>query len=163
MSVRRRRALAACGALVFFCLALGMAPGILPATPAAASCVGPQLAIGSDPAAAEPVADENPAPVPIADSGVLQVSGQWFHEGCDDTGAGGAGCAGPITTSQSPMKDVDLVLTQGERSWTLGTADAAGHGEHYAIGWEVPLPEDVAPGPAVLSAAGVEVPVQVGG
>lgn len=59
------------------------------------------------------------------------------------------------------MKDVDLVLTQGEASWTLGTADAAGHAEHYAISWDVSLPEDVAPGPAVLSAAGAEVPVQV--
>ncbi|MEZ0493118.1 hypothetical protein AB2L28_12825 [Kineococcus sp. TBRC 1896] len=91
------------------------------------------------------------------------MSGQWFHEGCDDTGTGGAGCAGPITTSQSPMKDVDLVLTQEEESWTLGTADAAGQAEHYAIGWEVELPDDVAPGPAVLSAAGTEVMVQVSG
>ena len=140
-----------------------MAPGVLPGTSAAASCVGPQLAIGSDPAAAEPVAEENPAPVPIMDSGSLQVSGQWFHEGCDDTGVDGVGCAGPITTSQSPMENVDLVLRQGETSWTLDTADAAGHGEHYAIGWEVRLPEDVAPGPAVLSAAGAEVSVQVGG
>ncbi|WP_337063283.1 hypothetical protein [Kineococcus sp. G2] len=91
------------------------------------------------------------------------MSGRWFHEGCDDTGAAGAGCAGPTTTSQSPMEDVDLVLTQGEASWTLGTADAAGRAEQYAVGWQVRLPEDVAPGPAVLSAAGAEVPVLVGG
>lgn len=161
--VRIRRALTATGALAFVCLALGTAPGVLPATPAAASCVGPQLAIGSDPAAAEPTAQESPAPVPVPVGGPLQVSGQWFHDGCDDTGAGGAGCAGPITTSQSPLQDVDLVLTQGGVPWTLGTADAAGRAERYAIGWEVELPDDVAPGPAVLTAAGTEVAVQVGG
>ncbi|MBB2903633.1 hypothetical protein FHR75_004476 [Kineococcus radiotolerans] len=56
---------------------------------------------------------------------------------------------------------MDLVLEQGGFSWVLGTADAAGRGKGYAIGWQVDLPREVVPGPAVLSAAGVEVPVEI--
>ncbi|WP_432537281.1 hypothetical protein [Kineococcus arenarius] len=161
--MRVRQVFAAAGALAVTGITLGVVPTVLPASSAAAGCAGPQLVVGSDPAAAQPDAVQSPAPVPIPASGQLQVAGQWFHEGCDDTGVAGAGCAGPVTTSQSPMEDVDLVLEQAGSSWTLGTAGAAGHDEQYAIAWQVRLPEDVAPGPAVLSAAGAEVPVLIEG
>ncbi|WP_380162739.1 hypothetical protein [Kineococcus sp. R86509] len=157
--MRARQLFAAAGVLAFVCAALGM----LPATPAAASCVGPQLAIGSDPQAALPTSEESPAPVAVAKGERLQVAGQWFHDGCNDTHAAGAGCAGPQESPESPMQDVDLVLEQGGRSWTLGEADAAGRDESYAIGWQVDLPAEVAAGPAVLSAAGVEVALEIGG
>ncbi|PPK93544.1 hypothetical protein CLV92_110172 [Kineococcus xinjiangensis] len=89
------------------------------------------------------------------------MSGQWFHEGCDDSSTAGAGCAGPLTTTQTPMEDVDLVLEQGASSWTLGVADAAGHAEDYAIGWRVRLPDEVMPGRAVLRAGGSKIDIQV--
>jgi len=135
----------------------------MPAAPAAASCVGPQLVIGTDPEAASLGGGESPAPVTVAGDGLLQVAGQWFRNGCDDTSSGGAGCAGPSASSESPMREVDLVLEQGGSSWTLGTADAAGRGEGYAIAWQVELPPEVVAGPAVVSAAGVDVPVEISG
>lgn len=88
------------------------------------------------------------------------MAGQWFREGCDD-GGGGAGCAGPLTSTEEPMEDVDLVLRQGGASWVLGTADA--HGDRYDTSWEFDVPDDVTAGPAVLSAGGVDLPVQVDG
>ena len=51
----------------------------------------------------------------------------------------------------------------GRLAWTVGTVDAAGRGEGCATGWQVDLPPQVVPGPAVLSAAGVEVPVEIRG
>lgn len=157
--VRARQLLAATGVLAFVCAALG----VLPVTPAAASCVGPQLVIGTDPEAASLGGGESPAPVTVARDGSLQVAGEWFREGCDDTSAAGAGCAGPPASSESSMREVDLVLEQGGSSWTLGTADAAGRGERYAISWQVDLPSEVVAGPAVVSAGGVGIPVEVSG
>ncbi|NIZ90282.1 hypothetical protein [Kineococcus rubinsiae] len=143
--------------LAFVCAALGM----LPAASAAASCVGPQLVIGTDPEAASVGGGEGSAPVTVERGGHLQVAGQWFRDGCDDTSAGGAGCAGPPASSERPLRGVDLVLEQGFSSWMLGTADAAGRGEGYSIAWEVDLPPGAVPGPAVVSAAGVEVAVEI--
>lgn len=154
-AVELPRRLAAAGVLAVLCAALGMAPGLT--GPAAASCVGPVLTVGDDPSAAA-AADPEAAPAPLG-RGRQQVSGQWFREGCDD-GGGGAGCAGPLTSTEEPMEEVDLVLRQGGASWVLGTADA--HGDRYDTSWEFDVPDDVTAGPAVLSAGGVDLPVDVG-
>ena len=61
------------------------------------------------------------------------------------------------------MRYVYLVLVQGDPPSTLGTADAAGRAEGYAIAWQVDLPPEVVLGPAVVSADGVEVAVEISG
>lgn len=151
--MRRRRGLAVLAPLGLSCALLGLVP--LPA--ARASCAGPVLAVG------EAVADAgSPArgvlPGPGAD---VTVSGAWFHTGCDDTGQG-AGCSAPEST-EAPMRDVDLVLEQGDASWTLGTQDAASREERYAVSWTGQVPLDVRPGPAVLRAGDGELAVEIAG
>ncbi|GAA4964968.1 hypothetical protein [Kineococcus glutinatus] len=153
---RRRRLLAAAAASVLCCVA----PGVLPATPATASCAGPQH-LQVEPVLLPGAAFPGGAPTPssvLAAAGEIEVSGVGFAEGCDDTG-GGLGCEGPPPVV--PMRGVDLVLEQDGATWTLGTADAAG-GEGYAIGWRVRFPQGVA-GPAVLRARTAAAEVLIGG
>ena len=57
-----------------------------------------------------------------------------------------------------PLRDVELLLVQGTRTWPLGTADAD---ERYDTRWQVVLPADAAPGPAVLRAGNAEVPLTI--
>ena len=135
--------------------ALGVA---VPAT-AIASCVAPQVWVAageSEPAAAES------AVVLHADE-PMTVSGEWFHHGCDDTGAvqvGGPGCGGPVVSrgdTESPMRDVPVVLTQAGHRWELGSADAAGPADRYALRFHTTVPPDVEPGPATLQVGSVTV------
>jgi hypothetical protein len=60
-----------------------------------------------------------------------------------------------------PLRDVTLKLTQDGSSWTLGTADAAGPDQDYAISWLIRLPDDVKPGPAVISTASTELTIEI--
>ena len=153
--VRPRPLLAATGALTLCCLAAGL----LPPAPAAASCAGPQhLEVDTGARRSAPSTPAAPSPVVVPAAGEVEVSGVGFADGCDDTG-GGLGCQGPPPVV--PMRDVDLVLEQGGSTWTLGTADAAGPQEGFAVGWRVRLPADVAPGPAVLRARTAEREVLV--
>ncbi|GAA0288336.1 hypothetical protein [Kineococcus aurantiacus] len=126
-------------------------------TGASASCVGPSLTVGPAPATTAPAPD--PAPAPVPRTGSFDVAGEWFRDGCDDT-AGTPACA--PAPGESPLAGVDLVLEQGGTRWTLGTADAGGRRDRYAVRWTVELPPGVAPGGAVLTAAAATLPVLVG-
>jgi hypothetical protein len=129
--------------------------GAWPTGGASAGCAGPVLAVG-------PVRDEalvgEPAPrTPLRTGQVVTVSGLRFFSGCDDTGQG-TGCGAPAS-EQVPLTGVQLVLRQAARSVNLGTADAAGPAQGYAVSWQVRVPSGFVAGPAVLEAAGAQRPV----
>jgi len=149
--MRRRRGLTVLAPLGLSCALLGLVP--LPA--AQASCVGPVFAVG------DAVDDARPPQVGVlpAPGGDVTVSGVWFHTGCDDTGQG-AGCSAPAST-EAPMRDVDLVLQQGDASWILGTQNAASRADRYAITWTTQVPTGVRPGPATLRAGLSQLPVEI--
>lgn len=117
--------------------------GVFAPTSSSASCVGPMPTVG-----------------PVTLGHDVEVDGEWFRTGCDDTG--GSGCGG-VTSTEVPMEDVEIVLDQGGTSWTLATVDAGGRGENYAIHWSGPLPDGVSAGAATVTAGGVPVDVVVGG
>lgn len=130
-----------------------------PAPMAAAGCVGPTLAVG-DTATPGPTSG---SPSILVRGQTATIAGISFHAGCEDTFvSAGPGCqASQPTDPQSPLTDVQLVLTQGDRSWELGAADAADRDRQYAISWTVSIPTDVAVGPATLTAAAASIPVQI--
>jgi hypothetical protein len=136
---------------------------VLPA-PAPASCVGPQLVVGDmdDAPRASAIAPTTPGPpAQILPGQRLVVEGLLFHDGCADSIDMG-GCSGPRATDpESPARDVDLVLVRGDRSWTLGRADAGDAATQYAVRWEVVVPADVPTGPAHLTAGGAQARVDV--
>lgn len=90
---------------------------------------------------------------------VTTVTGEWFRAGCDDTGQG-SGCRAP-ESEEEPLRDVELVLRQGEVSVRLGTADAADRPDRYGIRWRGRVPATFRPGPATLQAAGTSLPVEL--
>ena len=128
--------------------------GIWPQHHAAASCVGPTLAVG--PVAAEGTA-QPPAVMELA--AVVTVTGEWFRTGCDDTGQG-SGCRAPAS-EEAPMRDVALRLEQGTASALLGAADAADRQDRYGIRWRVRVPPGFRAGPAELSAGGSVLSVEL--
>ncbi|NAZ80708.1 hypothetical protein GTR02_02600 [Kineococcus sp. R8] len=143
------------GALTCCCLLV-----VLPVPSASASCAGPQeLQVEQSRPGRAPSPTGSASPVLTSD-GDIEVSGRGFADGCDDT-TGGWGCDGPPPVV--PMRGVDLVLEQDGTTWTLGTADAAGGDEGYAISWRVRVPAGAAPGPAVLRAATADEDVLVDG
>ena len=129
--------------------------GAWPAGGASAGCAGPVLAVG--PVVDEALAQE-PERIAVLRTGqAVTVSGQRFFSGCDDTGQG-TGCGAP-DSEQVPLTGVQLVLRQAARSVSLGTADATGPAQGYAVSWRVRVPSGFVAGPAVLEAAGVRLPV----
>ena len=102
--------------------------------PAVASCAGPSVE----------------APPALAPGATVEVRGDNFVDGCQDTGSCPAfGCGGcDYGPEPVPIPDVPLSLTQRGRTWDLGTADADERGR---VRWEVTLPDDVRPGRARLS------------
>lgn len=147
--VRRCRVTARLPHVALSLCLLGGLLGLWPVGAAVASCTGPVLSIGG----------EQAAPPAVDLTTGLEVTGEWFRSGCDDTGQG-SGCRAP-ESEEAPLTDVELFVEQGGRSVLLGTADAADKSQRYAVGWEVTLPADLHPGPAVLRAAGAELPVQL--
>lgn len=127
---------------------------LIPPQSASASCVGPSLTVGADPA---DVPAPDAPPLPVSAAGPLEVSGQWFREGCNDTVGMGCDSANP----ESPLTDVDLVLRQGGTTWPLGTTDAGGRGEQYSVHWRVDLPAAANEGEATLAAGGAELVVTI--
>lgn len=117
--------------------------------PAVASCAGPHL---------------DPQPRAVALGARLAVTGGGFADGCDDSGSVRSvpGCRDQQVRDSParPAEDVPLVLLQAGRSWKLGTADAA---VDSTVRWEIRLPTDVAPGPAVLGASSAETALVIGG
>lgn len=90
------------------------------------------------------------------------VSGIFFHRGCEDSFGSGPGCRSSRPPDpQFPLTDVDLTLTQGDRTWELGTADAADRDQSYAISWTVTVPTDAEVGAAQLSAEGATLAVRI--
>lgn len=132
----------------------GVLLGVVPLPFAQADCVGPLLGVGPSVDDVEP--PENGV-LPAAGTAVT-VSGVWFHTGCDDAGEV-TGCS--ATSSEAPMRDVDLVLEQGAKLWVIGTESAAARDDQYAVLWSAAIPADVQQGPAILRAGGAELPVTI--
>ncbi|SDT18702.1 hypothetical protein SAMN04488570_3782 [Nocardioides scoriae] len=126
---------------------------------ARASCAAPELAVAG--------AGTGPAGVArVPAGGSLAVAGRGFVEGCDDTGGAttGPGCgAREPREVERPRRDVALVLVQGSRRWTLGTADAgtASDDRLGRVSWRVEVPAAVRPGPARLVTRDAELRVRV--
>jgi hypothetical protein len=117
----------------------------LPTGAASASCAAPNLAVAHR--------QEH-----VRAGAGLTVVGRAFVRGCDDTGAVSGGSFGCHSTEHrtpsTPMRDVLLLLRQGDRQWRLGTEDA-GSAADNALGhvtWRVRVPAGVAAGRAVLVA-----------
>jgi hypothetical protein len=126
---------------------------------ARASCVGPSLAVGTTADPGQPTS----TPANLARGQTTRIAGIFFHAGCEDTfSSPGPGCRAPQPSDpQSPLTDVHFTLTQGDRRWDLGTADAADREQQYAIVWDVTIPNDVAVGTAALTAGSATVAVQI--
>lgn len=122
-----------------------------------ASCIGPVIGIGTfvDDRSA------NQAPVPVLRGATIGVVGEWFRDGCNDTGAS-TGCGVTPRDEESPQTGVELRLIQGDASWTLATADAQEREARYAISWQATVPADARPGSATLEASGASAPVVIG-
>jgi hypothetical protein len=139
--------------LVLLAVLVGLS--VAPLGSAQGSCAGPQLSVTG--ATADP---------PVLYTGrPLVVEGRHFVEGCEDEPQQDSvlGCsAGESESEETPMTSVRLTLVQGDRKWSLGTADA-GTGEERAdrghTTWEIRLPKDVVTGRATLVAGTARLPV----
>lgn len=127
---------------------------------AAASCVGPQVAVAVG-AGTPSVVSESAAPVEVRPGDRLRVTGEWFHTGCEDTQPG---CSGPPASDrEAPMQDVRLSLEQGTWTRQLGVVSAGSRAQRYAVSYDVTVPATVAPGAATLRVGPVGVPLVVAG
>ena len=146
--------------VVALCAAgLGLVAGPSPVT---AGCVGPSLEVpGAQTRFAEELEGRSVTVLPRRD-GPLVVTGMTFANGpCNDT-PNTSGCGAPETPAPSvPAKDVELTLRQGERTWRLGTADASGSEDNYAVRWDTELPAEVRPGRATLIAGTADLAIEV--
>ena len=130
---------------------VGVGGVLLAACLASASCAGPSGDAGSCVAPTLHVEGATGEPPTVVLPGPLVVVGEWFRDGCDDTG-------GPST--EVADTDVELTLEQNGQVWSLGTADATGRESGYSITWAAqPLPSDLAPMPAVLRAGSAELEI----
>lgn len=152
---------------VRFSMLIVVTAGILGLTApqtALASCVGPQVSITVGDGGSA-VAHVEGAEVTVEPGARLTVTGTWFRDGCNDTSSvGTTGCGGPVVSqgeTETPMRDVVLLLTQGNGRWPLGTTDATGRADSFAIAFDVGLPTDLQPGAAVLMVGPVPVQLQV--
>lgn len=125
-----------------------------------AGCVGPQIAVGETvPESGAP--SPSPSPAVMERGQLVVVSGKYFHSGCEDTVA--YGCLGPKAPSdpEAPLRGVVLTLQQGGNTWELATADAGDRTGHYAVTWQVRIPNGVATGAAILEAGTVSLDVTI--
>ena len=130
---------------------------LVPTGGASGSCAGPMLSTRS--------LGEGPPTLYVG--GLTEVTGRWFVDGCDDTGGQSAfGCGAPEPLEEErPLRDVELRLVQGHRSWVLGKADAgtAEEGRLGQVSWTFRVPMTAKDGPATLRAGDAELKVVVGG
>ena len=140
--------------LVVMVAAMGL--GLFAPQPSAAGCAGPELV----PASVTGPAEDVPL-LSVHPGQPTTVDGRFFYNGCEDTYSEGGCGRGSYDDPQSPMRAVEFTLRQGERSWSLGTADAADRDRGYAISWAVRVPTDATPGPATLTAGIAEREVVV--
>lgn len=153
MRIRRLLALTASVVVTACVLGVGYSPPV-----ARASCVGPSLGVG---ATIDPGQPSSP-PASLGRGETVTVVGVFFHAGCEDTGTSGPGCGSAQPADpQSPLTDVRLTLTQGDRRWELGAADATDRDQQYAISWDVVIPDDVGAGAATLTAASATLPIVI--
>lgn len=125
-------------------LAATIAP--LPTWTASAGCVAPYLRV-----------DDAGEGRPIVFRGAsVTVEGRAFVEGCDDTdgSSGFLGCSSHDEEPVLPHEDVLLRITQGDRRWDLGRADAGSADDNQLgqISWTITVPGDLKPGRALLEA-----------
>ena len=92
-------------------------------TSAAASCVGPQLAL---------------SPVAAAAGQEVAFSVEWLHSGCRDTV--------PSSETEAPLLDVPVEVVQGSAHAVVGTV--SGTGEHFSGSLTFALPAWLRPGTA---------------
>jgi hypothetical protein len=134
---------------------LGVVAAPLPHAPARASCAGPYL--------------EDAEHLVLTRGTTAMIEGRAFSSGCSDS----IGCSTGILGCQSctdpppvePMEDVELALTQGDRTWRLAVADA-GSAEDDRLGWVTwtfEVPSGAKPGPArlVVEYAGRPVGIRI--
>jgi hypothetical protein len=136
-----------------------LALGIAVPEQAPAGCVGPVIGIGSVPST--PTSSPTGAVVRVPRDRPLHVEGVYFFEGCNDTPGPAPGCGAPQPPEQVPAKKVKLYLSQGARTWLLGTQDASGPDTSWAVAWDVQIPGDAARGQARLSAGNATLSVQL--
>jgi hypothetical protein len=96
------------------------------------------------------------------------VKGRAFVDGCQDTMSCSAvpGCSHCEYDDPPPrpLRDVELRLRQGHRSWLLGAENAATAADNHLgwVTWAFELPAGVRPGPAKLvTAVGGPVGVRI--
>ena len=132
--------------------------GLVAPSPASAGCVGPSLEV---PGAELRFPTDRTVVLPRS-AGPLLVTGVTFTDGtCNDTPRT-SGCGAPETPAPAqPARGVELRLTQGDRTWELGTADAASSEQYYRVRWEVVLPADLRPGRATLTAGTADLVIEV--
>lgn len=111
-------------------------------TSAGADCVGPELAIGEE----VPYSYVQLPVERLSPGQQVKVTGEWFRNGCNDTG-GACGLGGERET---PMKNVQLVVKQGQLEWQVDRESA--RGKHFTVRWEFQVPADLAAGRAELLA-----------
>lgn len=111
----------------------------------------PALLLLAAPAAADCRGAELLPPGPLVPGERVEVRGEAFSR-CADVRAG---CRAPSTR---PLDDVALVLEQGRRTVPLDRQDADAQGR---VRFSARLPDDLAPGPAVLRASGAELTITV--
>jgi hypothetical protein len=129
--------------------------GLVAPVSAPASCVGPKIAVTGVAAATsspDPSTGVTVTTVFLRRGEPVTVTGRWFFRGCHDTSSSSGCSSSSPPQPEKPRRDVRLVLTQGSRSWLLGTADAGPPRRQYPVQWQVAVPTDARPGPAVLSA-----------
>lgn len=138
-------------------LAVGAALlGLRAPAPASASCAGPGLSVTG--------VARTAVPRLVAGSRV-EVTGVGFLDGCDDgvQVSTGGGCSSPREQREQVrlLTDVRLTLFEGPSAVPLGASDATG--PEGGVRFDAVLPADLAPGPAVLEAAGARLTVEVVG
>jgi hypothetical protein len=128
--------------------------GLFAPVGAPASCAGPVLSFQGV------SANETSPSIPEIHRGQpVNIRGSFFFDGCNDAGSQGPGCSKRKNVAQVPARDVELVLSQGGKSWSLATADAA-EGS-YEIVWNIMLPAEVRPGSATFTARTAQLVVSV--
>ena len=115
---------------VFASLVGMMAAGLVSAPPASADCSGPSMSF---------------SPQDVDRGGEVTVTGEAWGDNCYDTGPppNGEGALGRPTT------DIEIILTQDDTEWVLGTVDAD---KQYGFEVQMVVPADASPGDAQLHA-----------
>lgn len=130
--------------LLLLATMLGVASAPFPQPPASASCAGPYL--------------EGTESLVLERGARVVIEGRAFTDGCQDS----MSCSGVLGCDSceyddpppEPFEDVSLRLVQRDRSWLLGSADAAtAESNHQGwVTWTFHAPVGAEPGPARLVA-----------